>query len=151
MSSPSQPSSPPSLPEPWHRRDKKRSSAHHERGRSMSPSTRDCRRREKRRRSPLPSPTPLTHESHKHCRSCSRRRDRPSDSSWGAHPDLPFMCHATRTCNLYDVYGEHLVLASFRCSEDFLDARLDLADGLAHTLGHSLLARWNVGSGMRMS
>jgi len=40
MSSPSQPPSPPSLPEPRHRRDKKCSSAHHEHGHSMSPSTR---------------------------------------------------------------------------------------------------------------
>jgi len=46
------------------------------------------------------------------------------------------VCHATRTCNLCDAYGEHLALASFRHSKDFLDARLDLADGLACTLGH---------------
>jgi len=49
------------------------------------------------------------------------------------------------TCNLCDAYGEHLTLTSFRCSEDFLDARLDLADGLARTLGHrpvGSLERW---------
>jgi len=145
MSSPSQPSSPPSSPEPRHRRDKKRSSAHHECGHSMSPSTCDRRRREKWRCLLSPSPTPSTRESYKHCWSRSRGRDCPSDSSWGAHPDLLFVCHATCTCNLCNAYSEHLALASFRRSEDFLDACLDLADSLACTLGHrpiGSLERW---------
>jgi len=49
------------------------------------------------------------------------------------------------TCNLCDAYGEHLALTSFQRSEDFLDACLDLADGLARTLGHrpiGLLEHW---------
>ena len=111
----------------------------------MSPSAHNHCRREKRRCSPSPSPTLSTCKSHKHHRLCSCGRDHPSDSSWGAHPDLPFVCHATHTCNLCDVYGEHLALTLFWCSEDFLDARLDLADSLAHTLGHhpvGLLEHW---------
>ena len=140
MSSPSRSPLPSSSPEHKPRHDKKCSGAHSEHEHLMSPAACDHRRRDKRRR--LPSPlSPSTHESRKCQQSRSRGRGRPTTSSWGAHPDLPFLCHMG-TCDACWVYGEHLTLASFCHDEDFLKARQGLEDNLARLLDHSPTATW---------
>ena len=93
MSSPSQSPSPSSSPECKPRPDKKHTSAHHEHGRSMSPSTCNHHHRDKQQRSPSPS-SPLTHESHKCQWSHSRRCGLPELASGVLTPI--FHSYATR-------------------------------------------------------
>ena len=140
MSSPSQSPSPSSSPECKPRPDKKHTSAHHEHGRSMSPSTCNHHHRDKQQRSPSPS-SPLTHESHKCQWSHSRGCGLPDTGFWGAHPNLPFICHMG-TCDACRAYGEHLTLVSFHRNTDFLKARQGLEDNLARLLDHSPTASW---------
>ena len=138
MSSPSR--SPSSSPEREPRRDKKHHGAHPERERSMSPATCDRRRRDKRWRSLSPSSS-SAQESCKRRRSCSCGCGHSATGSWGAHPNLPFICH-TGTCDACWAYGEHLALALFCHDEDFLEACQGLKDNLAHLLDHSPAASW---------
>ena len=138
MSSPSR--SPSLSPECEPRCNKKHHGAHPERERSMSPATCDCRRRDKWQHSPSPS-SPSTQESRKHRRSHSRGRGHSATGSWGAHPNLPFICH-TGTCDACQAYGEHLTLASFCHDEDFLEALTSLKDNLTRLLDHSPAVSW---------
>ena len=142
MSSPSQsPSLSSSSPECKPRPNKKHHSTHHEHECLMSPATHDCCRMDKWQCSPSPS-SPSTHESCKHWQLCSHRHSHPDTGSWGAHPNLPFICHMG-TCNACQAYGEYLTLASFHHDKDFLGACQGLnLDNLAHLLDHSPTATW---------
>ena len=140
MSSPSQSPLPSSSPECKPRHDKKCSGTHPEHECSMSLATHNHHHRDKWQH--LPSPlSPSTHESRKHWQLRSHRHGHPATGSWGAHPNLPFLCH-TGACEACQAYGEHLALVSFCRDEDFLKAHQGLKDNLAHLLDHSPTASW---------